>query len=221
MRPVTAFFISIVLAGWCLCSGGCQLDSAQRIALLEAAVTQAQAAVAVATNNITALQTQLDAAKQAGADSAALRQIQAALAEAVAYKSQLEAVLKNAQDGLAKAKENPTIGTEVETYAGIIVSALGVGLAGYFKRKVTQANRDAQDQARRADEAEQDRDIASESAQAAGTHLEEHRDTLTILAEAVEEMPPEQQAAFKKAVADKMAKASTYNAVIDAVKKQG
>jgi hypothetical protein len=207
MRPVTAFLLSMVLAGWCLCSGGCQLDSAQRIALLESAVTQAQAAVNVATQNIAALQAQLDAAKQAGADSATLGTIQAALAEAMAQKPNVETFLKTAQDSLAKAKENPTVGTEVETYAGLIVSALGVGLAGYFKRKVTQANTHVDN-------------VAKDNAEIAGEH-ERTMDTLTMLAEAVEELPDDQKAVFKANVAKKMAKASTYNAVIDAVKAQG
>lgn len=206
MRPVTAFFISMVLAGWCLCSGGCQLDSAQRIAMLEAAVTQAQAAVAVATNNITALQGQLEAAKQAGADSAALAKIQAALSEALAQKPQVEAFLKTAQDSLAKAQANPTIGTEVETYGGLAVSALGVILAGYFKRKVTQATKDAE--------------RADGEAQIAAEQLRDHREALKAVVTGVENAPADVQAAVKPLIGQAMAKNTLANAVIDAVKKQ-
>jgi hypothetical protein len=206
MRPMTAFFISMILAGWCLCSGGCQLDSGQRLALLESTVTQAQAAVTAATNNVTALQAQLTAAQQAGADSAALAKVQAALSEALAQKPQVYAFLKTAQDSLAKAKENPTISTEVETYGSLLVSALGVALAAYFRCKVTQANTEAA--------------WADGETQIVTEQLRDHRAALKAVVTGVESAPIEVQAAVKPLIGQAMAKDTLANAVIDGIKAQ-
>ncbi len=128
-------FLSMIVAACFLCSGGCQMDSAARIAMLEAVVAQAQAASDLAGRQVTALQGQLEAAQTAGADSATLAAIRTKLDEAFTLKPQVDGVLQNARDSLAKAKENPGLAGELEAYGSIGVSALGVFLAGYFKRK--------------------------------------------------------------------------------------
>ncbi len=190
-KGLAAFVLSLLLAGFVLCSGGCQMDSAQRIAMLESVVTQMQAVEKVAVEQVATLRAQLDAAQQAGAASATLAKITAALDEALTRKTDVETVLATARDKLQAAKLNPTIGGEIETYLSLGVGALGVFLSAYFKRKGSTAN----------------------------AALTQHRDTLSTLTTAVEGLPVEVQAAVKTAVSRQMALDSEANAVIDRIKK--
>lgn len=202
---VRAFFLSVTVAAYVLCSGGCTLDATQRIALLETAVTQAQTAADVATANITALQTQLAEAQRAGVDSATLAAIRAKLDAALAVQPDVDAFLAKARDSLAKARANPTMQGEIELYASLFVSALGVGATAWFRRKAKQAVTDYERQA------ETSADLAAQ--------YEGHRNTLGTLVRAVESMPQPEQQRLKEAISKIMAKQSDCNAVIDRTKE--
>jgi hypothetical protein len=137
-RVRNPLLFSILLAVCCLCCGGCGTDSAQRLALLESVVQNAQAAVKVATEQVTLLQGQLAAAQQAGADSTSLASIRTALDDAMTRKPKIEAFLATAQADLEKAKSHPGIQGEVELYASILVSAFGLAATAWYKRKAGQ-----------------------------------------------------------------------------------
>ena len=114
-------------------------DSAGRIAALEAAVQHSgHRGIAIAEDQVTALQAQLTAAQAAGADSQTLASLQAALAEVMAQKPGVEQFLSLARASLARAKENPTTAGEIELYLSMGLSALGIFGSAWFKRKATQ-----------------------------------------------------------------------------------
>ncbi len=128
-------FLGVWLVGLSLLGGGCSGDSAGRIAALEAAVQHGARALAIAEDQVTALQAQLTAAQAAGADSQTLASLQAALAEAMAQKPGVEQFLSLARASLARAKENPTTAGEIELYLSMGLSALGIFGSAWFKRQ--------------------------------------------------------------------------------------
>lgn len=131
-------FLTVWLVGVSLLGGGCAGDPAGRIASLEAAVTHAETALAIADDQAAALQAQLTAAQAAGSDSKTLAELQAALTAALAQKPGVEQFLAEARASLEKAKADPTTAGEIELYASMGLSALGIFLTAWFKRKATQ-----------------------------------------------------------------------------------
>ena len=133
--------ITLQRASWLLCvcllafgsSGGCQMDSASRIALYEQTLSAAQAKVADADAQIAALQAALAQARAAWDNPAlpadrradvqgTIDKTQAAIAKVQEYRQVAAAVALEAQAAVERAKAEPGIGAEVDILTQLVQS---------------------------------------------------------------------------------------------------
>lgn len=200
MRRCTFLTIAVSCCLWSGCNAN-GMDSAQRIALGEQAVTATQAAVQAANAQILDLQTKLAAAQAAGANSATLATMQDMIATATAHKADVDVVMLAAQEALAKAKADPSGAAEWDVAVAIVQAVsnvLGPKGAAYGA-------------------------ILTLVMTTLGTVLFKRRaavtgQALTMVTAAVEQLPDEQRADVKGNVASQMAKRSAQNAAVDAAK---
>jgi hypothetical protein len=209
-----------------LTGGGCSMDQEQRIALLENAVTAAQAKVEQADGQIAFLQQQLSLARAAWdnpalpADQRAGVQgtidlLSGALTQAVDYRQVVAAVLAETKASVEEAKANPSptaemdiastiiravtnaIGPQAAAWGTIVTLVLSILAAALQRQKATAATEEA-------DAAHTDACNAIDEAGEARKELEVVKATGTVIVKAVETLPDNQKKAIKAAVGAQM-----------------